>query len=210
MEEADGTLVPGFLYIYMEAKMNTRTRQMVWGGLALTLASVTCGTGCGNGFAVSNDPVEEQDVVQTADGSYTPADAGSLGNPDAVQTADGSYMPVDTVGSDADNPTQVHGWGVYCERKQTPGSTHLGVLVDMHVSDSDGINEMGLLGRGNHRVRFLQVYPASTEAAYAQAKRNYGLAGDVDLLSLYIVDDEGNEIEVPFKRISCEALDKLL
>ncbi len=167
---------------------------------------------CGNGYSVSNNFEEDEDVVQTADGSYAPSDAGTF-NPDAVQTADGSYIPAETGSTDtapSDGTTQMRGWGIYCIRKQTPGSTHVGVLADMSVSDPDGINEMGLMGRGNHRVRFLQVYPASTEAAYQQAKRNYGLAGDVDLLSLYVVDEEGNEAEFPFKELDCKALDKLL
>lgn len=192
--------------------MKTITRHVLWGGLALGLASLTLGTGSACGYAVNNYVPEEEDVVQTADGSFMPSDAGNswrptgpYGNIPDPRVPRGPFNP-----GNIDDPTQAQGWGVYCIRKQTSGSTHVGVLADMHVSDSDGINEMGLMGRGNHRVRFLQVYPASTEAAYEQAKKNYGLAGNVDLLSLYVVDDNGDETEFPLKIFQCEALDKLL
>lgn len=202
--------------------MKTITRHILWGGLALGVASLTCGTGCGNGFAVSNEPVNEEDAAQTADGSYTPSDAGT----DSLvpETADESYMQDSDASFELQMPglvpllplqeddTRMEGSGFYCIRMRAAGSTHFGVYVDASVSDTDGINEMGLAVYGERYMeRFLQSYPeGAVEAAYSQRKRNFGVNGDADLIALYAVDENGVETQFGLDEISCEELEGLL
>ncbi|MDI6737499.1 MAG: hypothetical protein QME12_03195 [Nanoarchaeota archaeon] len=170
--------------------------------------------GCGNGYGINNYEPEQADVVQTADGSYTPADTSNdtqVFNPEfpipEPRFPRGPFNP-----GNVDNPTQVQGWGVYCIRKQTPGSTHFGVLANYNVSDADGINEMGLVAYGENTMeKFRQQYPEGvTQAAYLFAKRNFGVNGDEDALALYVIDNDGNDTEFALKRMDCESLDKLL
>ncbi|MFH1065766.1 MAG: hypothetical protein V1734_04655 [Nanoarchaeota archaeon] len=209
--------------------------------------------GCGNGYSVNNDEPEQADVVQTADGSYTPSDAGNdsntwrptgpYGNISDLRVPRGpfNYAPADAgndetsnPGDDAassnegidsssdddaafsnggivDYPAQAQGFGVYCIRKITHGSTHFGFITNYSLSDADGINEAGLVAYGERtKQRFMQDYPGTTEAAYNHSKRNFGNPGNEDTLALYVIDNEGNETEFALKRIECESLDKLL
>ena len=125
--------------------------------------------GCGNGFSVNNDEPEQQDVVQTANGSYAPLDNDADTENDSWRPTGPYNVPEPRVPrgpfnpGNVDNPTQVQGWGVYCIRKQTPGSTHFGFLTNYSLSDADGINEVGLVAYGeNTKKRFMQEYPSST------------------------------------------------
>lgn len=202
--------------------MKAKTRHALWGGLALGLASMTMGTGsgCGNGYSVNNDePVNDEGYqanlhpvgnpgvrvsIPHEDNSWRPE--GPYGNMPDPREPRGPFNP-----GDVDYPTQGQGWGVYCVRKQTPGSTHFGFLTNYSLSDADGLNEIGLVAYGEvTKKRFMQEYPSSTEAVYNHSKRNFGNPGDEDALALYVVDNEGNETEFALKRIECESLDKLL
>ncbi|MFA5888001.1 MAG: hypothetical protein WC852_04805 [Candidatus Nanoarchaeia archaeon] len=172
--------------------------------------------GCGNGYGINNDEPEQEDAVQAANGSYMPIDAdadtendGNLQIPCNVpepRVPRGPFNP-----GNADNPTEMQGWGVYCIRKQTPGSTHFGFLTNYSLSDADGINEIGLVAYGDvTKQRFMQEYPGATQAAYQNSKRNFGNHGDEDALALYSIDNYGNETEFALNKLDCESLDKLL
>lgn len=174
--------------------------------------------GCGNGYGVNNDEPEQEDVVQTANGSYMPADndadtendswrpTGLYGNVPDPRVPRGPFNP-----GNADNSTEMQGWGVYCIRKQTPGSTHFGFLTNYSLSDADGINEIGLVAYGDvSKQRFMQEYLGATQAAYQNSKKNFGNSGDGDALTLYSIDNYGNETEFALNKLDCESLDKLL
>lgn len=169
--------------------------------------------GCGSGYGINNEEPADAVIVQTADGSYTPADTGNetqVFNPEfPIPYPTIPRVPLNP--GNVDDPTQAYGWGVYCIRKKTPGSTHFGVLANYDVFDKDGINEIGLVAYGERTMeRFNEQYPGTTQATYQFAKRNYGVNGEEDVLALYVIDNEGKETEFALKPLSCEALDKLL
>ncbi|MDD4878235.1 MAG: hypothetical protein PHO02_04325 [Candidatus Nanoarchaeia archaeon] len=178
--------------------------------------------GCGNGYGIDNsEPVEDNILNYQLDLSREipdyririPVEQDNEWRPEPQTGIPGPRVPrLPFNPGNADDPTQAYGWGVYCIRKQTPGSTHFGVLANYDVSDKDGINEMGLVAYGERTMeRFRQQYPDGvTEAEYNFAKRNYGVNGDEDVLALYVIDNEGNQTEFALKPMSCEALDKLL
>lgn len=177
--------------------------------------------GCGNGYSVSND----ESVYNTDNGYHVDMDLSeNIGTRISIPQDENEWMPTTSYNvpdprgprlpfntGNADDPTQAQGWGIYCVRKQTPGSTHFGFLTNYSLSDADEINEVGLVAYGeNTKQRFMQEYPSSTEAVYQHSKRNFGNPGEEDALALYVIDNEGNETEFALKRLECESLDKLL
>lgn len=185
----------------------------------LGVIGLAAALGCGNGYSVNNDEPANDSVYQV-----NAHPAGNLGPRISLPQDDNEWRPAGTYNvpdprgprlpfnpDNADVQTQAQGWGVYCIRKQTPGSTHFGFLTNYSLSDADGINEIGLVAYGDvTKQRFMQQYPGTTEASYNNAKRNFGNPGNEDALALYVIDNEGNETEFALKRLECESLDKLL